>query len=383
MTPDLSIVICTLDEADAIGRVLRELDDQLVGVSAEVIVVDDSLDEATALAVGAFVPAHVSLRLLRRHGARGLASAAADGWAVARGRVLGLMDGDGQHDPGVLSQLLARLEDEDADIAVASRYMAGAHTGLSGYRQALSLSGTALAKSVTGVATTDPMAGLFLFRRTWWEVARGRLNPMGYKILLDLALSGDGAPRIVEVPTTLRRRLGGASKLDARVLADLGAQLVERTTGGVVPARFALFGAVGASGVAVNVGLLTAATHQGVAFWLAQAIAVLAAMTSNFFLNNLLTFRDRRLSGAVWWRGLVAFYAACGAGALINQAISVGFHDLGLNGPASAVIGAITSAAWNYASASKITWGGDSKSETAVMRHQAPAFETLGDRDDA
>jgi dolichol-phosphate mannosyltransferase len=359
MTLDLSIVICTLDEADAIGLVLGELDTTLAGLAAEVIVVDDSLDDATALAVRAFTPAHVSLRLIRREGARGLASAAAEGWAASQGRILGLMDGDGQHDPEVLPHLMAHLTDGDADIAVASRYMAGACTGLSGYRHALSASGTALAKGLTGVATTDPMAGLFLFRRTWWNAARDRLNPMGYKILLDLALSGDRAPRIVEVPTALRRRLGGRSKLDARVLADLAAHLIEKSTGGMIPAKFVLFGAVGASGVAVDLGVLAIATHQGAAFWMAQVMAVLAAMTSNFFFNNFLTFRERRLSGLAWWRGLAAFYAACGAGALLNQAIAMGAYDLGLAGPASALVGAVASAAWNYTSASKISWGAD------------------------
>ena len=121
MVPELSLVICTLDESGSIGPVLRETLDHLQGVDVEIIVVDDSADERTADAVRACARQDRRILLLRRQGERGLATAAAAGWAMARGRVLGLMDGDGQHDPAVLPQLLAGLETKGADIAVASR----------------------------------------------------------------------------------------------------------------------------------------------------------------------------------------------------------------------------------------------------------------------
>jgi dolichol-phosphate mannosyltransferase len=357
MTPHLSLVVCVLDEAEAIGAVLQELDEQLHDIAAEIIVVDDSADEATAAVVRAFVPKSTSVRLLRRSGARGLASAAAEGWMVARGRILGLMDGDGQHDPSVIPRLLEQLERQDADIAVASRYVRDAHTGLRGYRQALSVSGTLLAKSLTGVATSDPLSGFFLFQRAWWEAARSAMNPMGYKVLLDLALSGPRRARVSEVPTSLRTRLGGASKLDFRVLADLAAQLVEKTSHGIIPARFVLFGTVGASGVAVNVGLLTAGVRIGLPYWGAALLAVVLAMTSNFLLNNLLTFRDRRLSGLAMWGGLLSFYAACAGGAVINELVGLALHGAGLAPSVAGLCGAIVAAVWNYAGASALAWG--------------------------
>lgn len=376
MTPDLSLVICTLNEAEAIGAVLRELDDHLTGVAAEIIVVDDSSDEATADAVRAFTPAHMTVRLLRRQDARGLASAAVEGWAIARGRLLGLMDGDGQHDPAVIARLIHALELDGADIAVASRYVPGAHTGLKGHRQALSVSGTVLAKQVTGVGTSDPMSGLFVFRRDWFEAARGRMNPVGYKVLLDLALSGGRAPKIVETPTALRQRLGGESKLDVRVLADLAAQLVEKSTGGLLSARFVLFGAVGASGVIVNVGVLSALTALGETYWLAGMVSILAAMTSNFLLNNLLTFRDRRLSGHALFGGLMTFYLACAGGALINQVAGLALHRVGAPAAVAGLTGAMLSAVWNYASASRMAWGGKPAHDTTSLGAQSPLAPT-------
>ena len=356
--PDLSLVICTLDESEAIGAVLREAMSHLAHLDAEIIVVDDSLDQRTADVVRAVAAqSDGRIRLLRREGERGLAAAAAAGWAIARGRVLGLMDGDGQHDPAVLPRLYSGLETGCADIAVASRYAPGAHTGLSGFRHVLSQSGTFIAKAVTGVATTDPLAGCFLFRRDWWLAARPRMSPVGYKILLDLALSGKRAPVVFETPTALRTRLGGTSKLDTRVVADLAAQLVEKRTGGLLSARFVLFAGVGASGVMVNVGLLSVMTAAGAEYWLAQGASVAVAMGSNFVLNNKLTFRDRRLTGMAFWRGMAAFYAACTGGALLNQAVGMTLHEAHVPAVAAGLGGALLAAAWNYAAVSRMAWG--------------------------
>ena len=358
MTPDLSLVICTMDEAEAIGPVLREALGRLSSRNVEIIVVDDSVNERTADVVRAYAAMDDRVRLVRRQGERGLAAAAAAGWAVARGRILGLMDGDGQHDPAVLPLLMQGLDHPDIDIAVASRYAPGAHTGLHGFRQGLSQCGTVLARFATGVPTTDPLSGCFLFRREWWEQARSRLTPVGYKILLDLALSGRRTARIFETPTALRGRLAGASKLDTRVIVELAAQLIDKRSGGVLPARFVMFAAVGVSGLAVNLACLSLLAAAGVAFWVAQAVSIIVAMTSNFLLNNLLTFRDRRLHGRAFWRGMVAFYAACTGGALINQAIGLGLYAVHVWPVAAGLTGAVAAALWNYVSVSRSTWGG-------------------------
>lgn len=364
MTPDLSLIICTLDEADSIGPVLREALTHLSHLDVELIVVDDSRDDRTADVVRACAAVDGRIRLIRREGERGLATAAAAGWAEARGRVLGLMDGDGQHDPALLPVLMEGLDRQGADVAVASRYAPGARTGLSGFRHGLSRCGTLLARIVTGAPTSDPLAGCFLFRRTWWEEARPRLSPVGYKILLDLILSGRRAPGVFEAPTELRGRMGGESKLDTRVIVELAAQLVEKRSGGLVPARFVLFGAVGATGIGVNVGLLSALAATGLEFWLAQAASVATAMTSNFVLNNLLTFRDRRLEGSAFWRGLLAFYLACTGGALLNQLVGIGLHMVGAWPAVAGLGGALVAAFWNYAAASRLAWSGPVSSET-------------------
>jgi dolichol-phosphate mannosyltransferase len=356
--PKLSLVICTLDEAEAIGPVIREARTRLARIPHEVLVVDDSAGDATAEVVRALAAADPAVRLIRRPGARGLASAAIAGWDAACGEVLGLMDGDGQHDPAVVARLVRVLEGGDADLAVASRYVPGqAVTGLAGFRDRLSRLGTGLTHLALGAPLSDPLSGCFVMRRAWYAAARPRLSGVGFKVLADLAVSGGRRPRVAEAPTALRARLGGDSKLDLRVLLELLAQLLERRTGGLAPARFALFAGVGATGLVVHMGVLAAwraalgSAPAGDGFLGSQAAAILVAMSWNFWLNNALTFRDARLKGAAAWRGLLAFSAACAVGAAISEAVGEALHLLGAPWLLAGVSGPVAAAVWNYRTA--------------------------------
>jgi dolichol-phosphate mannosyltransferase len=124
-----------------------------------------------------------------------------------------------------------------------------------------------------------------------------------------------------------------------------------------VPARFVLFAAVGASGVLVQLAALATLRHV-LTFAAAQACAVWLAMTSNYLLNNAVTYRDRRLRGVRFWRGLVTFYLICGIGALANVGVGTLLYARGgvwwLAGLASATVGA----AWNYGASRFFTWSG-------------------------
>jgi dolichol-phosphate mannosyltransferase len=362
------LVICTLDEAEAIGAVLRETRAALEGVPHEVIVVDDSVADDTARVVRAFQSVHPNIRLVRRREERGLASAVIAGWKLASGEVLGVMDGDGQHDPLMLPKLLAQMHAQDADLAVGSRYIAGA-SGLTGFRARLSEMGTVLTSLILGVRLADPLSGLFLVRRSWFEAVGPRLSGVGFKILVDTVASGRRRPRVAQLPTALRARRGGESKLDARVVADLAALLIEKRTGGWIQARFVLFSCVGLSGVAVNLGILALAERLGAAsFAWSAAGAILVAMVWNFLLNNLLTFRDRRLRGRAFWRGLGLFCLACSGGAMVGEAAGLLVRALGGAWLAAGGLAAFAGAAWNYVLGAGMAWRRRAAGPSAPLR---------------
>src|SRR3546814_11314595 len=127
---------------------------------------------------------------------------------------------------------------------------------------------------------------------------------------MDLVASASRPLKVKEIPYTFRNRLSGESKLDSRVAQEFIILFLEKLFGGFVPIRFLLFAFVGALGLIVHLavlGIMVDVLDQG--FREGQTMAVLTAMTFNFVLNNRLTYRDMRLKGAAFIKGLFTFYA--------------------------------------------------------------------------
>jgi dolichol-phosphate mannosyltransferase len=354
--PRVSVVICTLDEHEAIGGVLDDVIADLAGITHEIIVVDDSIDDATAQVVLDRARGRPAVRLIRRHGAGGLASAAIAGWDAARGQTLAVMDGDGQHDPRLIRRMLDRLSQAPADVVVASRYLDNGGSGLTGLRHWGSRAGVEVSSLLLGLRLADPLSGCFLMTRDWYETVRPRLSGLGFKILIDVVASDRRRPKLLQVPTALRARVGGVSKLDLRVVFDLLALLVEKRTGGALSARMTQFLFVGLTGLLVHLTALSTGRALGAPFWLGQSVAIFLAMNWNFMLNNGLTFRDRRLHGRALWQGLASFYVACLGGAAVSEAVGAGLHALDVPWFAAGAAGALAGAFWNYRAVQRLTW---------------------------
>ncbi|MGC1728761.1 MAG: GtrA family protein, partial [Steroidobacteraceae bacterium] len=209
---------------------------------------------------------------------------------------------------------------------------------------------------LTRVELEDPMSGFFVMRRAAFERSAPRLSPLGFKILFDILACAPLPLRCLEVPCRLGARGRGMSKLDVLTQLQFAALLLDKLTGGLISPRLALFLAVGCSGLAVHLAALYGLLLAGAAFTSAQAGAVWVAMTSNFLLNNAITYRDQRLHGARLLGGLVSFYAVCAAGAVANVALAALIYRAlpvwWVGGTAGAALGA----AWNYLGTRLVTW---------------------------
>lgn len=211
--PLLSLVVPTRNERDNVLPLLNRVARALGATDYDVLFVDDS-DDDTPDVIRAAIAMHPCVRLLHRaesERAGGLATAVVAGLAEARGQYIAVIDGDLQHPPEVLRTMLSAAA--DADIVVASRYIAGGSSaGLDGvHRQLVSRSSRALAATLFPriSACTDPMSGFFLFRR---EVVDGvELRPTGFKILLEVLVRGKWN-RLSEVPFHFEGREAGTSK---------------------------------------------------------------------------------------------------------------------------------------------------------------------------
>jgi dolichol-phosphate mannosyltransferase len=183
-----------------------------------------------------------------------------------------------------------------------------------------------------------------------------RLPSQGFKILLEIAANGAGTLKIVELPYRFRQRRAGTSKLDAHVALDFAALLVSRLTRNLLPPRFLLFSIVGASGVLVHLAVLALLKALAVGFAPAQVIAALAAIASNFWLNNVLTYRDRTLRGFAALRGFALFALICSFGLLSNISVADWLFSIDRTWWIAGLTGALISAVWNYAVSAALVW---------------------------
>ena len=362
MLLELAIILPTLNERGNLASLVKRIATAM-GASAdwEVIIVDDdshdgTADEARALALG-----DARVRVIQRIGRRGLASAAIEGFCATAAPYVAVMDADHQHDPALLPAMLASLKAGEADICVASRFAEGASTAewAAPQRERLSAFANGLARRLTGVELTDPMSGYFMLPAAAARALVPRLSGIGFKILLDLLATADTPMRVKEFPLNFAARREGTSKLDRAILFDFLAGLYDKTLGWVIPTRFALFGTVGVLGVGVHFAVLAVLLFAfGERFALAQTAAVLVAMSFNFWLNNWLTYRDKRLTGwSALLRGWLGFIATCAVGAFANVAIATFLEGRGVFWALAALAGIVVGSVWNYALSSRFVWG--------------------------
>jgi dolichol-phosphate mannosyltransferase len=358
MAIEFSVIVPTFNERDNVRPLLKRIEDVLRGVAWEVIFVDDDSKDGTAALVREIGRSDERVRCIQRIGRRGLSSACIEGMLASAAPFLAVMDGDLQHDEGILRTMFATLQKESIDIVIGSRYTdGGGADGLSHRRKAMSSLATSLSKRLVHADLTDPMSGFFMLRRSFLERVVHRLTGKGFKILLDLLASSEEPVKFKEIPFRFRARNAGESKLDTLVVWEYFLLLGDKSIGRFIPVRFVLFVMVGGLGLVWHLFVLGLGLKVfGLPFMMAQSGAVFLAMTMNFIFNNIFTYQDRKLRGAEFFQGLVSFYLACAIGAFINVRVAAFLFGHGVTWWLSGLLGGVVGAVWNYAITSTFTW---------------------------
>jgi dolichol-phosphate mannosyltransferase len=358
VAPQLSIIVPTFNERDNVTTLYRRLETALAGVAWEVIFVDDNSPDGTWDVVGNLARQDSRVRCIRRIGRRGLSGACIDGILASSAPYVAVIDADLQHDETRLPIMLIMLQNGEADLVVGSRYVEGGSAdSFNKHRAGASALATEVAKRLLRVEIADPMSGFFMIRRDRFEQLAPQLSTQGFKILLDIVATARGKLRVKEIPYTFGSRLHGTSKLDSMVALDFLGLVLAKLTHDVVSLRFLLFAMVGSLGLFVHFAtLFIALAIFDMPFPEAQACGALLAMTSNFILNNFLTYRDQRLKGFAILRGLLLFYLVCSVGLLANVGVAFSVYAQEpiwwLAGAAGALMGVV----WNYAMSGLFVW---------------------------
>jgi dolichol-phosphate mannosyltransferase len=355
--PELSIVIPTFNERDNVAPLVERLRALLGDTSWEAIFVDDDSPDETWAAVKAVGAQDARIRCIRRVGRRGLSGACLEGMLASGAAYVAVMDADLQHDETLLTAMRDRLRTGDTDLVVASRYIEGGSAGgFSAVRARGSTTATRIAQKFLKLDLSDPMTGFFMIRREIVEGIASRLSTQGFKILLDIVVTAENL-RIAELPYTFRERQHGESKLDAGVALEFAGLVLAKISNDVVSLRFIFFCIVGIIGLGVHAIALAFAHYAFAAtFNTAQIFATAIAIASNFFINNALTYADRRLSGARLVIGLLRFYVVASIGAIANIGTANWLFGEDETWWVAGMAGALMGVIWNYVIASLFVW---------------------------
>lgn len=344
-----------------------------VSLGYEIIIVDDDSPDRTWELAAELMADYPQLRVMRRQGEKGLSTAVIRGWQVAEGEILGVIDGDLQHPPEVMIKMLDAAR-QGVDLVMASRHIEGGGVSDWGFiRRFLSRGaqtlGLIILPRVIG-RVSDPMSGYFMVRRG--AIAGCRLDPLGYKILIEVLGRGN-IETITEVGYVFQERKEGESKVTWKQYVEYILHLVRLRSRGrlsriyrnvVLPAkRFVKFGLVGLSGVFVDMTifyLLSDPTTLHLGITRSKIIAGELAILNNFIWNDLWTFHDLSAGQHIWHQKFLRFCKfnlVCCLGLVFNLIIlNVLYNHFHVNQYLANLIAIGTVMIWNFWINLNLSW---------------------------
>lgn len=379
---DVSITIPTFREVENLPLLLDRLESTFSGspLSVEVIIVDDDSQDGT----DAFCAAHrstIPLRLITRKHERGLSSAVIAGMEQSEGTFLCVMDADLSHPPEQIPTMIDRLKQGSTEMVIGSRYVEGGSTtdDWGFLRWINSKAATLAARPFTKAA--DPMAGFFALRRNDFLRSKSLLDPIGYKIGLELIVKAD-LDDVAEVPIRFTNRVHGDSKLTLKeqlnYVRHIGRLCQHRFPG---TSQAATFLGIGLTGILVDVisfVSLTSVTGPPVA----RATAILLAMHWNYLLHRRISFSCDQESE--WRTSYPLFVMSCGTGLLVNWVSSLGIISLFSGVPLipvfAALAGAILGSISNFLLLQQLVFDQPSVASASTLQLYDP--ENLAERID-
>jgi dolichol-phosphate mannosyltransferase len=346
----VSIIIPTFNESETITQLLAEIQNSLFTIDHEIIVVDDDSPDQTAEIIREFILSKKlnNVYCIHRVWSKGLSSAVIEGVSLASKDLICVMDGDGQHDPIDVLKMLEQFNSDETDLMIGSRFFEiNRSAGLSETRNKLSNIGIQCCNFFLKSKLSDPLSGFFLIKRHLILSARSALYKDGFKILLDLMMTQPDL-MISERQINFRQRSGGESKLNLSTVFSLIGQIIENLTNGIISAGFLVFSMVGSFGVLLHLLLLSTLLTLEFTFTSANIISTLFAMTSNYLLNNFLTFHNIHDTYQKKLLGLMKYTLANSLSIFANIGIASQLFGNNFSVLSSALIGIFAGLILNY-----------------------------------
>ena len=361
-TINLSVILPTFNERNNIQPLLDDLLNLSAAYELELIVIDDNSTDGTSFFVRELAQRDRRIRLINRVGRAGLSSAIKEGCLCATVEVLAIMDTDGQHEARSIAYGLKKLVEDKLDFVTGSRFLdKSTIKGLSDARKggsnvANSLARFSLPKRYAHL--TDFMSGCMILDRQSCISFIERIDVNGFKFFYELLAVSKGKLNGEEIELIFLPRKYGSSKLDIAIVWDFLVSLVHTCLQRSIPRRAISFGFVGASGVFVQFFVIYFLILVfSIDFVKALPFAVVTAASSNFLINNVLTFRSNRLENRSLIIGLFKFLLVSSLPIVANVGLATTvFNYIAPNTILSQLAGILVVYIWNYAASSKLVW---------------------------
>ena len=358
----ISIVIPTFNEVKNIIPLIKNLVALISNFEYEIIVVDDDSPDGTSEEVNKYMKFNKRIKLITRIGRSGLSSAIKEGLIFAQGKYLLVLDGDGQHHPSFVLDMIEEINMNKSDIVIGSRFLKTSNLeGLSNKRSqgskiANKLARISLHKNYSTV--TDYLSGCFCLEREKTKKFIRKIEINGFKFLYELLSLSKGDLVVKEVPLTFKERRFGYSKLDVAIVWDFLVSIIHNLTLRLLPRSAVSFGLVGISGIFVQLFITSFLVEIFlIEFYKALPFAIICAATSNFLINNQVTFRSERLKNLDLLIGLLKFLIVASLPVIANVGITTAFYKYISTDTFFAQIAGIAIVyAWNYLASSSFVW---------------------------
>ena len=359
---NITFVLPTFNERSNIKFILKQLLDLNKNYETELIVVDDNSKDGTSEIVREIAKKEKNIILINRIDRFGLSSAIKEGCINASNEIIAIMDTDGQHKVEDIINAAEKLFFENLDVVIGSRFAHGASIkGLSQDREKGSIFANELAKyslSRHYSHISDFITGCIVLKRKSCIDFLKKVEVNGFKFLYELLSISKGTLKVGEIPLSFQPRKDGYSKLDIAVIWDFCVSLAHTFLNRSVPRKAISFGFVGSTGVFVQlICFYTLEMFSGLNFEFSLPIAVILAASSNFFINNWLTFRSKRLKNKKLILGLLKFLIVSSLPIFANVGLATSFYNyVAPNSFISQMAGIIIVFIWNYAASSRFVW---------------------------
>lgn len=345
---EISVIIPTFNESASILEVIKEIQITLLDYDYEIIVVDDNSPDNTHAIVKQIAKNQKNILCVNRTWKKGLSSAVVEGASLSTKEYICVMDGDGQHDPLDIRKMIALAQNKKTDLIIGSRFLNTQESNsLSHKRNLISKTGITLTNFFIKWKSTDPLSGLFLMKHVKFAEIQNRLYKDGFKILFDILMLSKQL-QVTEVQINFRKRLNGESKLNLSTIFNLGGQIIENLTKGIIPANFLVFSLVGTCGLIIHLIVLNIALNLCYSFITSNIFATIIAMSSNYLLNNYLTFHNIHRLFYERVMGLLKYFFANSLSIIANIGVASQFYISNYSVISSALFGITAGLILNY-----------------------------------